>query len=160
MGKMAHAGPVYGAKGGLFSFGPTRGDANASTTLVASIVVPPYETWYLTELFAANAQTSSNSSTPKVLLKVKGTSTSVSYPGPGPDPQWPTGNAGTAATITGPTSTATWNQMTTCSVSPGEYEGYAAPANSTIRIVSSGTIGQLHGRVNGYIRFLDSTRAS
>lgn len=160
MGITRFAGPLYGAKANLFSFGPTRGDANASTTLLGSIVVPPYETWYLTELFAANAGASSNSSTPKVVLKVKGTSTSVSYPGPGPDPSFPTGNPGTVATITGPTSTAGFNQMTTPTATPGEYEGYAAPANSTIRVVSSGTIFGLQVRVNGYIRFIDSTRAS
>jgi hypothetical protein len=159
MGKAAFSGPVYGGKGNLFSVGPVAA-ASASTTLVASIVVPPYETWYLTELFAAQSQASSNSSTPKIVLKVKGTSTSVSYPGPGPDPAFPTGNAGTVATVTGPTSTATWNQVTTATATAGEYEGYAAPANSTIRIVSSGTIGLLSARVNGFIRFIDSTRAS
>lgn len=160
MGKTSFSGPVYGAKSNLFSFGPTRGDANGSTTLVASAVVPPYETWYLTELFASNAQATSNSSTPKVIVKVKGTSTSVSYPGPGPDPLFPTGNPGTAGSVTGPTSTAGFNQVTTLTAQAGEFEGYAAPANSTVRIVSSGTIGQLQGRVNGFIRFIDSTRVS
>lgn len=152
MGKTAFSGPVYGAKSNLFSFGPTRGDANGSTTLIASVVVPPYETWYLTELFASNAQATSNSSTPKVILKVKGTAAG--------DAAFPTGNPGTAATLTGPTSTAGFNQVTTTTATAGEFEGYAAPANSTIRIVSSGTIGQLCGRVNGFIRFIDSTRAS
>jgi len=152
MGKTAMAGPVYGAKGNLFSFGPTRGDANGSTALVFSAVVPPYETWYLTELHASNAQATSNSSTPKVVLKVDGAPTA--------DPAFPTGNAGTAATITGPTSTAGFNSIATATVTPGEYEGYAAPANSTIRIVSSGTIGQLCVAVHGYKRFIDSTRAS
>jgi len=152
MGKTAFSGPVYGTKGNLFSCGPTRGDANASTTLIASVVVPPYETWYLTELFAANAQAASNSSTPKVILKVKGSPTA--------DPAFPTGNAGTVATITGPTSTAGFNQMQTATVTAGEFEGYAAPANSTIRIVSSGTIGALTARVNGFIRFIDSTRVA
>lgn len=159
MGKMAYSGPVYGAKGNLVSYGPVA-FSNASTALVASAVVPPYETWYITEVGACNTQTSSNSSTPKVFVKVKGTSTSVSYPGPGPDPQFPTGNAGTAASVTGPTSTAAWNVIGTATVTPGEYEGYAAPANSTIRIVSSGTIGQLFVSIHGFRRFLDSTRAS
>lgn len=151
MGKTAFSGPAYGAKGGLFSIGPVAA-ANGSTALVTSIVVPPYETWYLTELFAANAQATSNSSTPKVVLKVDGTGAS--------DPAFPTGNPGTAATVTGPTSTAGFNLLTTATVTAGEFEGYAAPANSTIRIVSSGTIGALMVRVNGFIRFIDSTRAS
>ena len=159
MGKTAMNGPVYGAKGNLFSMGPINA-VNASTALVASIVVPPYETWYITEVFAGQSQATSNSSTPKIVVKVKGTSTSVSYPGPGPDPAFPTGNAGTAATVIGPTSTGIWNVMATATVTAGEYEGYAAPANSTIRVVSSGTIGLLSARVNGFIRFIDSTRAS
>jgi hypothetical protein len=151
MGKTSFGGPVYGAKGNLFSFGPTA-QANASTTLIASVVVPPYETWYLTELYGSNVQASSNSSTPKVVLKVDGT-------GAG-DPAFPAGNPGTAATLTGPTSTAGFNQVTTATATAGEFEGYAAPANSTIRIVSSGTIGQLQVRVNGFIRYFDSTRAN
>lgn len=151
MGKTAFSGPVYGTKGGLFSFGPTA-QANGSTTLIAAVVVPPYETWYLTELFASNIQATSNSSTPKVIIKVDGT-------GAG-DPAFPAGNPGTAATLTGPTSTAGFNQVTTATVTAGEFEGYAAPANSTIRIVSSGTIGQLSVRVNGFIRYFDSTRVS
>lgn len=151
MGKTSFSGPVYGAKGGLISYGPAAA-ANGSTALVTSIVVPPYETWYLTELFASNLQATSNSSTPKVVLKVDGT-------GAG-DPAFPAGNPGTVATITGPTSTAGFNQMATATVTAGEYEGYAAPANSTIRVVSSGTIGQLQVRVNGFIRYFDSTRAS
>lgn len=158
MGKTAFGGPVYGAKTNLFSFGPFA--KSGDTSLVASIIVPPYETWYLTEVHACNPQVSSNSSTPKVFVKVKGTSTSVSYPGPGPDPAFPTGNAGTAATATGPTSTAGFNIMGTATVTAGEYEGYAAPANSSIRIVSSGTIGALVVNVSGFKRFLDSTRAS
>lgn len=152
MGKTAFSGPVYGAKANLFSFGPTRGDANASTTLIFSAVVPAYETWYLTELHASNNQATSNSSTPKVVLKVDGTPTA--------DSAFAAGNPGTAATVTGPTSTAGFNLMATCSVTAGEFEGYAAPANSTIRIVSSGTIGQLCVAVTGYKRFIDSTRAS
>lgn len=160
MGKTAFSGPVYGAKSNLLSYGPSRGEANGSTTLITSAIVPPYETWYLTELFASNSQATSNSSTPKVIVKVKGTSTSVSYPGPGPDPLFPTGNAGTAGSVVGPTSTAGFVTTTTLTTSAGEFEGYAAPANSTVRIVSSGTVGQLSVRLNGFIRFLDSTRAA
>lgn len=159
MGKTSFNGPVYGAKTNLFSFGPIA-VTGASTGLVVSQLVPAYETWFITEVCASNPQASSNSSTPKVFVKVKGTSTSVSYPGPGPDPQFPTGNAGTAASVLGPTSTAGFNVLGVASVTAGEYEGYGAPANSTIRIVSSGTIGQLYVSVHGFKRFLDSTRAS
>ena len=159
MGKMAFSGPAYGCKGGLFSIGPVN-FTNGTTALVASIVVPPYETWYLTEAFMGQTQATSNSSLAKLWVKVKGTSTSASAPGPGPDPNFPTGNAGTAGSVTGPTSTAAYNVMGTLTTSPGEYEGYAAPANSTIRLVCSGTIGLLYARINGFIRFIDSTRAS
>jgi hypothetical protein len=151
MGKTAFAGPVYGAKGNLVSFGPIAG-GGGSTTFFASAVVPPYETWYITEANFGQTQASSNSSTPKLIVKVKGTN--------GADAAFPTGNAGSAVTVTGPTSTAAWAVVGTASVTPGEYEGYAAPANSTIRIVSSGTIGLLTVNVQGYRRFIDSTRAS
>lgn len=159
MGITRFSGPVYGAKCNLFSFGPVAA-ANGSTGLVASALVPPYETWYITEIGFGNTQGTSNSSTPKVIVKVKGTSTSASYPGPGPDPNFPTGNAGSAVSLVGGTSTGAFNLTATATATAGEYEGFAAPANSTIRVVSSGTIGQLYVRVDGYKRFLDSTRAS
>jgi hypothetical protein len=153
MGKTAFNGPVYGAKGGLFSFGPLNPTANSTASLLATVVVPPYETWYLTELFASNVAATSNSSTPRVVLKVDGT-------GAG-DPAFPAGNPGTAANLVGPTSTAGFNQVQTATVSPaGEFEGYAAPANSTIRVLSSGTMGALQVRVNGFIRYFDSTRVA
>lgn len=158
MGITRFSGPVYGAKATLFSFGPTVG-GGGSTALAYSIIVPPYETWYVTEMHVSNPQATSNTSNNKVILKAKGTSTSVSYPGPGPDPQYPTGHAGTVATITGPTSTAGYNLMTTPTGDAGEYEGYGIPGNSSIRVVSSGTIGQLYVTVSGYKRYLDSTRA-
>ena len=152
MGKTAFGGPVYGAKGNLFSFGPSDRSAG-STALIFTTVVPAYETWYLTELHAANTLASSNSATPKVVLKVDGSPTA--------DPAFPTGNAGTAATITSAASSGVaMNLMATCTVTAGEFEGYAAPANSTIRVVSSGTIGQLCVAVTGFKRFIDSTRVA
>lgn len=150
MGKTAFAGPVYGAKCNLLSYGPIAA-ANGSTALVATAVVPPYESWYITEVGFANTQTSSNSSTPKVIVKVDGTPTA--------DPLFPAGNPGSAVSVVGGTSTGAFNLMGTATPTPGEYEGYAAPANSTIRIVSSGTIGALMVRVDGYKRYIDSTRA-
>lgn len=159
MGVTRFSGPVYGAKCNLVSFGPIAFNS-ASTITAALALVPPYETWYITEIAWANTQASSNSSTPKVLVKVKGTSTSVTAPGPGPDPNFPTGNPGTAVSAVGGTSTTTFNLVATPTPTPGEYEGYAAPANSTIRIVSSGTIGALFVALHGFKRFLDSSRAS
>lgn len=150
MGKSTPSGPVYGAKGCLLSFGPVN-YSNGTTGLVTSIVVPPYESWYLTEVFQMQSQATSNSSLAKSWIKVKGTPTA--------DPAFPAGNPGTAGSVTGPTSTAAYNVVGTLSVTPGEYEGYCAPANSTIRFVCSGTIGLLYGRINGFIRYLSSTRA-
>lgn len=158
MGISRYSGPVYGAKSNLFSFGPFTG-SGASTATIVALVVPAYETWFVTEMQISNPQATSNSSTPKVILKAKGTSTSVSYPGPGPDPQYPTGHAGTVVSITGPTSTAGFNLIGAPTADAGEYEGYGVPANSTLRVVSSGTIGQLYVAVHGFRRYLDSTRA-
>ena len=158
MGKTAFSGPVYGAKANLFSFGPTA-VANGSTALVASAIVPPYESWYITEVGFANLQASSNTATPKIIVKVKGTSTSASYPGPGPDPLFPTGNPGSAVSlVSGGSSGSAFNLVGTATATPGEYEGYAAPANSTIRVVSSGSMDKLYLRVDGFRRFLNSTR--
>src|SRR6266705_4528666 len=91
MGVTRLSGPVYGAKSQLFSAAGV-GSSGASTVYVASCIVPPYETWYLTEFRVCGSSMSSNAN---LKLKVKGTSTSVSYPGPGPDPNFPTGNPST-----------------------------------------------------------------
>lgn len=151
MGLSRPSGPVYGAKCNLMSYGPIAA-ANGSTALVASAVVPPYESWYITEVGFANTQATSNSSTPKVIVKVDGTQ--------GTDPAFSAGNPGTAVSLVGGTSTAAFNLMATATATAGEFEGYAAPANSTIRIVSSGTIGALFVRVDGFRRFIDSTRVA
>lgn len=158
MGVTRFSGPVYGSKCNLLSFGPFAA-AGGSTAAIYKCIVPAYETWYVTEFSAYQGQATSNSSTPVLILKAKGTSTSASYAGPGPDPNFPTGNAGTVATITGPTSTATWSALTIPTATAGEYEGYAIPANSSVRVVSSGTMGQISFRVDGFKRYLDSTRA-
>jgi hypothetical protein len=151
MGKTAMSGPVYGAKGNLVSFGPIA-FSNTSSAVVATAVVPPYESWYITEVGWSNTQTSSNSSTPKILVKVDGTPTA--------DPAFAAGNPGTAVSQVGGTSTAAFNLSATATVTAGEFEGYAAPANSTIRILSSGTIGALFVAVHGFRRFIDSTRVN
>src|SRR5580765_4883765 len=158
MGKSAFSGPVYGAKATLVSAGPFAVSGNTSAFL--KIIVPAYETWYATEYFAYSGQATSNTSNASVLLKIKGTSTSATCPTNGPDPSFPAGNPQTAFSITGPTSTATWQASALpSSQTPGEYEGVAIPANSSIRFVSSGTIGQLSVVLRGFTRYLDSTRA-
>lgn len=158
MGVTRFSGPTYGAKATLVSAGPFAVSGNTSAFL--KVIVPAYETWYATEYFAYSGQATSNTSNNSILLKIKGTSTSASYPGPGPDPNFPTGNAQTAFSVAGPTSTATWQASSLPTTpTPGEYEGVAIPANSSVRFVSSGTVGQLSVVLRGYTRYLDSTRA-
>jgi len=136
------------------------GTSGASSVFIASYLVPPYESWYLTEF---GASCSSNSSFASIKLKVKGTSTSASCPTVGPDPAFPTGNpsTGVATVVFGAASTVASVGITTIAASPGEFEGYCAPANSSIRIVSTSVnpIAGLNWRVHGFPRYLDSTRA-
>lgn len=156
MGITRFSGPVYGAKCELFGTGPTT-LSGASTTLQARTVIPPYETWYLTEMAVS---CSTCSSLAKIILKVKGTSTDATFATNGPDPNFPAGNAGSAITLTNGASTIGFNLVALPTTpTPGEYEGYAAPGNSTLRIVSSGTMSVACISIRGFIRYLDSTRA-
>lgn len=159
MGVTRFLGPVYGAKSCLFSAGPLTGSTGATTTLIMRTIVPNYETWYITEM---GVSASTNSSVTGFKLKVKGTSTDATNPTVGPDPSFPTGNPGTPITLTTGASTVGFNLVASpASPTPGEFEGYAAPGNSSIRLVSSAVNApsNLFIRVFGYVRYLDSTRA-
>lgn len=159
MGKTAYSGPVYGAKATLMTCGPLTGAASGTTGVVARTIVPQGETWYVTEMICS---ASTNSSNFGVKLKVKGTSTSASYPGPGPDPNFPTGNAGTVIAFVSGASTAGFNAVAyPTTPTAGEYEGYAIPANSSVRVISSGAAAPsaLSVVLRGFTRFLNSTRA-
>ena len=145
MGRTRFSGPVYGAKGSLGSVSLASGviSSGASTALVptARFIVPAYEDWYLTEFGVQCSTCSSNAASFKLKVEQNATNT-------------------TAATITSGTSTSI-NSVTACSITAGEYEGFLAPAGSTVRVVSSGNsamgITGLH--IRGYIREKDSSRS-
>lgn len=161
MGKTAFSGPVYGAKCLLWAVGPALGSTGGSTsrpfTNAASIVVPPYEDWYVTE-FAPSCSTCSSVGN-AFILKSKGGSTTI-------PPRIPAPGAGSTITqtlsnINTGTST-TLSTMATITATAGEYEGAWVPAGSTLYVVSSGVNApaQLAWQVRGFIRYIDSTRAS
>ena len=154
MGITRFSGPVYGAKGTLISVSAQAPSTGATTSALAAMVVPVYETWYLTEAAAYVGTTLASN----IKVKVKGTSTSATFPTAGPDPNFPTGNPSTGIANV---SLASASPFVTITGTPGEYEGYAAPGNSSIRIVSTGasTMTNLTVWVRGFIRYLDSTRA-
>jgi hypothetical protein len=80
----------------------------------------------------------------------------------GPDPAFPTGNPGTVINFVSGASTVGFNAVAyPTTPTAGEYEGYGIPANSSIRMISSGANApsNLHIIVRGFTRFLNSTRA-
>lgn len=160
MGITRFSGPVYGAKSLLGIAAFNSGSSGASSQFIRNWVVPPYETWYLTEMMV---YCSSNSSNANFKLKVKGTSTSATAPGPGPDPNFPTGNPSTGVfnVSMGASTVNTFVQALPVSQTPGEYEGYAAPANSSIRLVSTSVnpLGPFNVGFHGFVRYIDSTRS-
>ena len=164
MGKTAFSGPVYGAKANLWTYGPftPTGVSTGGSTLLASPqalrVVPAYEDWYITEVVLNASTNSSAAAAHAVSLKSEGGSTS----GVARSNGQPSTISQTIATLTNPAGSTTWTGSATVTASPGEYEGLWVPAGSTLRIVSSGIsiIGGLQLNVMGYIRYVDSTRAS
>jgi hypothetical protein len=93
------------------------------------------------------------------ILKSKGGSTTI-------PPRIPAPGAGSTITqtlsnINAGTST-TLSTMATITATAGEYEGAWVPAGSTLYVVSSGVNApaQLAWQVRGFIRYIDSTRAS
>lgn len=165
MGKMAYSGPVYGAKTLLWCFGPyTDAHSTGATTglLVtnATRTVPPYEDWFITEGQVLNSTNSSVTSGHAIYIKTEGGSSGLS---PRQNGQGTT-NAATIMSFVFPTanSTAAHNLTTSAAVTAGEYEGTWCPAGSSIRIVTSGVTvaGLVQVNLWGFIRFVDSTRAS
>lgn len=159
MGKTAFSGPVYGSKSQLasFAYAVTSSQATTAVAVVGSVrTVPPYEDWFITEVWASCSTCSSGAAA--IYLKTEGGSTTIA---PAP---WGTGNgstrAATIATITSGTSTQ-FSTAVTLTATPGEYEGSWVPAGSTLRLVSSANSGiaNLNVSVMGYIRFRNSTRS-
>lgn len=160
MGLSRFSGPTYGAKSLLWAVGPATGSTGASTARpfvnAATLVLPPYEDWFVTE-FRVGCSTCSSVGN-NIILKSKGGSTSI-LPAP-----W---GAGAGSTITqtivtiNPGTSTTLSTWATCPTTAGEYEGTWVPAGSTLYVVSSGVnpMGQLAWNVMGFIRFRNSTRA-
>lgn len=152
MGKTAFSGPVYGAKSGIYTLTYAAGaiSSNASTTLVpaATILVPNYESWLITGLFPNVSTCTSNAAQFKVKAEC-------------PAYKQDSTKSATLITINSGTSTSISSTWAIATTSPGEYEGYFCPPNSTIRIVSSGNsaMGITNLNIHGYIRFENSTRA-
>lgn len=168
MGKTSYSGPVYGSKcGNLWSYGPytaSVASTGGTTGLYngnASIVVPPYEDWYITEAALYCSTNSSVNAATAVYIKSEGGSTVVP---PRMDGK-PSTVAQTIFSFVYSTATAqnstTWSTWATAPVTAGEYEGTYVPAGSSIRVVSSGVslIGGLNIQLRGYIRWISSTRA-
>lgn len=159
MGKTAHDGPVYGAKGLLCTFGPLTNSTGASTGLAwtnAIRVVPAYEDWFVTEAHLTASTNSSVAAAHAVYLKTEGGSTTV----PRTNGQVGT-NTQTIVSMVNAAGSTTWSTNATATPAAGEYEGAFVPAGSTLRLVSSGAsaMTQLFVQVMGYIRWIPSTRA-
>ncbi len=162
MGISRFAGPVYGAKQNLVSLSYAAGaiSSNASTGLTdpsAKFLVPAYEDWFLTECYVNCSTCSSNAAA--FYVKVEPTLTGRA----GGTAELPSSGtlAGTVFTITSGTSTSIATFATAAVKPANEYEGWMVPANSTIRIVSSGNsaMGITQINLRGFVRYIDSTRA-
>ncbi len=162
MGKTAFSGPVYGAKSLLWTAGPSAAASSGTSTVAAFLqggysrrVVPAYEDWYVTEAYLTCSTASTVAGAAQWILKTEGGSTTLPRGG---------GNSTNAATIltiaTGGSSNVEGSAI--AAVTPGEYEGTWCPAGSTLRWVSSAaslpSLPQM--QVMGYIRYVDSSRAS
>ena len=163
MGKMAFSGPVYGAKSLLWSYGPfadthSTGASTGPLNANAVRVVPNYEDWYVTEVHLAVSTNSSAAATHALYLKSEGGSTT----GVARSNGMVSTATQTVLSKANPAGSTTWNESTFVSPTAGEYEGLWVPAGSTLRLVSSGVsvMGNVQVNVMGYIRFVDSTRAS
>lgn len=147
MGKTAFSGPVYGAKALLWTAHRDNQlpAANDTTTVtVASIRVPAYEQWLITEFKGFRGSSGSTAAT--TTWNLTDDSTVVA-------------NFVTASSVTG------IQLSTTPTPTAGEYEGVLVDANSTLAwtIGHGGSSAAVSSDVTcwayGYIRFLSSTRA-
>jgi hypothetical protein len=152
MGATRFSGPVYGAKSNLLTLAYAAGaiSSNASTTLVpgSAFIVPNYEAWIVTGLFPTVSTCSSLAAS----IKLK-----VEYPAFGAASSGST----TILSVNSGTSTSIGSTWVIATTSPGEYEGFFCPPNSTLRFVSSATspMGITNLNLHGFIRFVNSSRA-
>ena len=147
MGITRFSGPVYGAKSLLWSAHRDNQlpAANDTTTVVINRVrVPAYEDWFLTELQVHRG--SSGATAVTTTYELTDDSTVVA-------------DLATTSSVTG------LMLSTILTVTPGEYEGYQALANSTLafQIRHGGSSVAISSVVTmslyGFVRYNDSTRA-
>lgn len=147
MGKTAFQGPVYGAKSLLWTAHRDNQlpAANDTTTVtIASVRVPVYENWLVTEFRGYRG--SSGSTTATTTWNLTDDSTVI-------------------ASLVTASSAAGLMLSTTLTPTAGEYEGVEVLANSTLAwtIGHGGSSVAVSSDVTawayGYIRFLSSTRA-
>lgn len=155
MGLTRFSGPVYGAKATLWSYGPVTLTTNASSQLETSITVPAGEDWMVTDVWC-NCSTCSSAGN-RFSIKSEGGSTVgiVRIQG-----MLPSTVAQTVYTVDAGTST-TLHDYQSITPTAGHFEGLYVPAGSTLRFASTGVNPQakVNFKVNGYIRFVSSTRA-
>lgn len=145
MGRSAFSGPVYGAKATLLSAfieTASTGGGNGSTIVLGTYVVPTYEDWFVTEVFANRASTGST-----------GLKFSVIDDG------------STIASATINSSLADASTAIIAATDGGEYEGTRIAAGSTVQLaIFNGSSGLAASSrcsmiVRGFTRLVDSTRA-
>ena len=155
MGKTAFSGPVYGSKGLLWAYTGNL-STGGSTALVTSRMIPTYEDWYITEVYAKYNSTTSSGGF-NIIVKSEGGSTTGIVRQTG---GLASTVAQTIATLTKGTSTTADSTLVTTTPTAGEYEGLYVPAGSTMRIVSSGVDAvPVSLSIMGFIRWVASTRA-
>lgn len=150
MGKTSFSGPVYGAKSLLWM---AHGDNLTITSTVATTLqamqVPAYEDWYVTEFKVYRG--SSHSTGVTTTYRLTDDSTVIA------DVVQASGTASSGAGVL---------YSTTLTPTPGEYEGFQVAAGSTLAFTydhggsSAAVDSNVTAWVYGYIRYIDSTRAS
>jgi len=146
MGKTAFSGPVYGAKSLLYS-AFVGAQSSASSMTRALTIVPSYEDWYATEAVfqCSSCSTGAASASSVALFSIRKGTTNLNTPVP-----------------LDSTDTA---RLVTITADAGEYEGKRIPAGSTVGFHVDGgdtavAIGSARCELRGFIRYIDSTRAS
>lgn len=130
MGRTRYAGPVYGAKGTLFS---VLADIDGSSGTFARTKVPAGEDWYVTD-FAIGRESTGVSGHALVLLDDSSVVSSLAY----------------ADTDAGST-------VATLSADAGEDEGVRIAAGSVVSLRTTSTnTGKVSAVVRGFTRFLNA----
>src|SRR3990167_7558230 len=147
MVKTSFSGPVYGAKSLLWSVHrdnqlPSGGDT--TTVTIASVRVPAYEDWFVTEFKGYRGSSGSTAVTSTWNL---------------------TDDSTVIASLATGSSVAGLMLSTTPTPTAGEYEGVQVLANSTLAITighggsSAAISSDVTAWVYGFVRYNDSTRA-